>query len=133
MSTRTVKAEDVIYKALLESKGSSLYQNELCKRLGLNSKTVSKVLKKLEEQGIIKREKAYRSGKITYKITFLKKKEEVEEKGAIDKAKKPDLGLFLKIPCFTCIHIDNCFEGGYFEPKACPLIKRWVESSLNEG
>lgn len=131
MSSRTVKAEDVIYRVLLENEGKVLYQNELCKKLSLNSKTVSKVLKKFEDQGIIKREKAYRSGKITYRITFLKRKEEIGGRAEIETV-KPNLNLFLKIPCFTCLHIDYCYEGGYFEPKACPWIKKWIEDSVKE-
>lgn len=133
MPPRGVRAEDIIYKELVGKPGSVFYQNELCKKLGLNSKTVSKVLKKFEEKGIVKREKAYRSGKITYRITLLKRREDIElESQVTTTIAKPTLDAFIEIPCFSCIYMDSCYEGGYHEPKSCPWIRKWLEDSVKQ-
>uniref|UniRef100_A0A7C4JN85 MarR family transcriptional regulator n=1 Tax=Staphylothermus marinus TaxID=2280 RepID=A0A7C4JN85_STAMA len=131
MPSRGIRAEDLIYRELIENPGSVFYQNELCRKLGVNSKTVSKVLRKFEERGIIKREKAYRSGKITYRIIVLKK--EIEQGNSLSTTTtKTSLDMFIDIPCFSCIHMDNCYEGGYYEPKYCPWIKEWLEANIKK-
>ncbi|MEM0100826.1 MAG: MarR family transcriptional regulator [Candidatus Methanomethylicaceae archaeon] len=110
--------------SMLHNSGE-LIQSRLPKQLGVNAKTISKVLKSLEKNGIIKREKFIDDGRVTYKISLLKKEQRVE----LD-----DIGW---APCTTCPNLERCGRGQPISPENCEkltiAIKMEYQKLLSSG
>lgn len=119
-----------ILEEVLSSEKKCAYQFELRKKLNLSNKTLTKVLKKLENEGIIKREKAYRSGRTTYRIIIVN--QELALRMLKAKTKEPELNDFTDIPCLSCPYVDSCFEGGYYEPTSCQWLWSWIRTGRFE-
>ncbi len=107
------KAYDLIKK----SGKKGILQNELWRRLGVDSREGSRIALKLVKRGLIEREPVVHNGKRTYRL-FLKKKEELLYKIKLD-------GV-LDIPCFTCPHYTRCSSGGYINPATCDKLTEWI-------
>lgn len=95
--------------SMLRNSGE-LIQSRLPKQLNVNAKTISKVLKTLEKNGVIKREKYIEDGKVTYKIFLVKK----EQKIGLD-----DISW---APCTTCPNLERCGRGQPISPENCEKL-----------
>ncbi|MET1159839.1 MAG: winged helix-turn-helix transcriptional regulator [Thermoprotei archaeon] len=127
MPRRLTELDRKVFEYLLKKGDNGVPQNVLWKELGLTSRDASRSLKKLEEMGYVKREPIVVNGRRTYRVIPLKKSiEELEEKKEI--IVKPILSLdgFTMIPCMYCPYIDQCYEGGYYDPTQCDLLINWV-------
>ncbi|MCD6492747.1 MAG: winged helix-turn-helix transcriptional regulator [Archaeoglobaceae archaeon] len=91
---------------ILEQKGSVL-QKDLWKELKIDSSKCSRILRKLEKEGLIKRVEVVVDGVKTFKIIPAGAEEEEEEKElnlmAIMEKMEDLAGL---PPCFGCLEID---------------------------
>lgn len=95
--------------SMLQSSGE-LIQSRLSKQLGVNAKTISKALKSLEKSGIIKRERHVDDGRVTYKISLVRKEQRVELN---------DIGW---TPCATCPNLERCGRGQPISPENCEKL-----------
>ena len=117
---------------LLSNEGKDVLQSELWKELGLTSKELSKALKKLEEEGVIKREPVTYKGKRTYRITLVADTLARVQKTGLQAGRLGRLVVsklvdeVLDIPCVSCPFINRCYEGGFYDPVNCQFINEWV-------
>jgi len=100
-----------------------VYQHELWKALGLDSREGSRLALRLLKKGLIIREPTIHNGRRTYKL-FLAKKEKRRVKLEIH------IGSVIEVPCFTCKHLERCHLGGFFDPTTCPMLRRWIHSKV---
>jgi DNA-binding Lrp family transcriptional regulator len=130
---------DRILEFLLENEGRDILQSDLWKELGLSSKDVSKTLKKLEEEGLIKREPVVYKGRKTYKITVLSDSLLNLDKIGVTRTRPVGRYLVRKlvnealdIPCLSCPYINKCYEGGFYDPVNCQFLNEWVLRNMRE-
>lgn len=89
---------------------NELIQSRLPKLLGVDSKAISKALKVLERNGIIRKEKFVDEGKVTYKIHLVKKEQGIE------------LNDISWTPCITCPNLERCGRGQPISPENCEKL-----------
>ncbi|HJJ90064.1 MAG TPA: MarR family transcriptional regulator [Methanocorpusculum sp.] len=96
--------------AHIREKPEGVYQNRLWKDLGVDSRTCSRILKKLEDSGYIKREKCKNEGNRTYLVHL------IEEKQTID----PMLLMAgeVIVPCVACD--EEC------DIELCKMLEDWM-------
>lgn len=96
-----------------------ILQKELWKKLGLDSRKGLKIIKRLEEQGLIEREQIVQRGRKTYVVRATHKlKKEIELPEFLD-----------ELPCFYCPNLSRC-ASGEIDFLSCPALKRWLESDV---
>ena len=111
MDKLTNKVCEII--ADFEEKG--MLQNDLWKKLKLNTRDGSRLALRLERRGLITREKILQKGRWTYKLII--------EQAPIK------LESLIDSPCLTCPVEQKCDpENAYPEPSPlhCQLIEDWV-------
>jgi hypothetical protein len=123
----TKPIEQLEAKALeiIKSRGDEgVYQHELWRTLGLDSREGSRLALRLLKKGLIVREPVVHNGRRTYKLYIAK---QVKRSFKID----VDFTPFLEVPCFTCPHMGSrCFEGGFFDPRNCPMLREWLDKRV---
>jgi len=132
----SIKLTDIDKKILdyLAKRRRGVPQNELWKKLKINSRDASRSLIKLESAGLIKREPIVHKGRRTYLVKPVKDKyEEILGIGGKIREDVIDFNGFLDIPCMYCPYIDNlCYEGGYYDPRTCELLYQWLRNNLKK-
>lgn len=115
---------DVFLLKWLNKQKDIVYQNDIPKLTGIDAKTVSKSLYKLEKLGLIIREQTDHNKRKTYivKIDFEKAAKQLEEIGETLFEPRDLFEQIADIPCLSCQNINKCYEGGFYDPVYCPLI-----------
>jgi DNA-binding Lrp family transcriptional regulator len=126
-----------ILEFLLENEGRDILQSDLWKELGLSSKDVSKILKKLEEEGLIKREPVVYKGRKTYKIMVLSDSLLNSDKIGVTRSvgrylMRKLVNEALDIPCLSCPYISKCYEGGFYDPVNCQFLNEWILRNMRD-
>ncbi|QOJ78263.1 hypothetical protein IG193_05695 [Infirmifilum lucidum] len=107
--------ERKVLEAVKESGEAGILQKELWKRLSLDSRRGLRIIRKLEEQGLILREQVILHGRKTYIVRpALKLKKEVIIPDFLD-----------EVPCFYCPSLAKC-ASGEVDFHNCPTLKRWL-------
>jgi len=125
---RDTGISEIEQKALeiIKKRGENgIYQYELWRELGLDSRDGSRLAQRLLRRGLIVRKPAVHNGRRTYKLFIAK---HVPKPIEVD----VDADEFLEIPCFTCRYLDKCHRGGFHDPVKCPLIRDWIEAKMRE-
>ncbi|WP_440059871.1 MarR family transcriptional regulator [Thermogladius sp. 4427co] len=128
--------DEKILEFLIENEGRDIIQSEISKTLGLNSKEVSRVIKKLEDEGLIQREPLVYKGRRTYRIIV--NIHNITEQGktslyaTIVKRKLVEniVQEVVEIPCVYCPYINRCYEGGFYDPTNCQFINEWFKTRI---
>ena len=105
-------------------------QAELWKVLGISSRKASDIVKKLEKEGLIRREKVKVGGTVTYKLIYVSKEVcNVRQ----EETKINDIEV-LEIPCLTCLDIDRCGIGVHtpLTPETCEKLTHWLSSRAKQ-
>ncbi len=112
---------------IIKSRGNDgIYQNELWKMLGIDSREGSRIALRLLKKGLIVREPVVHNGRRTYRLLLAKPaKPQVKF--------KVNLNTVLEIPCFTCPHLERCHVGGFFDPRTCHKLNQWIEFKIKSG
>jgi len=112
-----MEVEEKVLK-LIRSRKKGILQNELWKKAEIDRRKCSRIVEKLEKEGLIVREEETNKGSRTYRIKFAEKKQE--------KIKNFNLLLVKDIfaPCTGCIL--ECV------PETCPPLSEWVFNLANE-
>jgi len=98
-----------------EAGEKGVLQKDLWKKLGLDSRKGLKIVRKLEEQGLILREQVVLRGRKTYVI-----------RPATPLQKETTIPDFLEeIPCFFCPNLARC-ASGEVDFLECPILRRWL-------
>ena len=109
---------------IIKSRGNEgIYQHELWKALGLDSREGSRLALRLLKKGLIIREPAVHRGRRTYKLYLAK---QVKQQVRLEVR----IGNALEIPCFACKNLEKCHSGGFFDPINCPLLGAWLNSKI---
>jgi len=126
LGEKSSELSEIETKALEIIKASGeegIYQHELWKRLGLDSREGSRLALRLLKKGLIVREPTVHKGRRTYKL-FIATRSKERVKLTIK------IGQVIEIPCFSCKNLERCHAGGFFDPRTCPLLRTWLNKKL---
>ena len=115
------KRNDLEYKALklITNTGSNgILQSELWRKLGASSREGSRIAIKLENKGLIRREKELSGGRWTYRL--YPKREPITIDSIAD------------CPCFTCPESARCEPWGAISPNTCEKLTEWLLRLIQE-
>ncbi len=110
---------------IIKSRGEEgIYQHELWKLLGIDSREGSRLALRLYKKGLIRREPAVHRGHRTYRLYLAKPGEVTVKTVELDVS----LNVALEVPCFTCPFLNECYNGGFHDPRRCPRLTAWLAS-----
>jgi hypothetical protein len=113
------KRNDLEQKALHYVVGTGyqgVLQSDLWRELGASSREGSRVSIKLEEKGLIRREKELQEGRWTYRL--------------YPKRLPASIETIVDCPCLLCPDNARCDPTTALSPKSCPKLTDWI---LNLG
>jgi len=99
------------YNLLLEKMDEGIPQSDLWKELGITSREGSRLVKEMEERGLVQREKILYNGRWTYKLSV--------------KRKPLRIGLIEDIFCFNCEYEHKCTAASPQFLRTCEHIEEW--------
>jgi hypothetical protein len=116
------KRNDLEQKALhfvINTGKEGVLQSELWRELGASSREGSRVAIKLEEKGLIRREKELQGGRWTYRL--------------FPKRLPPSIESIADCPCLLCRDNARCDPTTAISPKSCVKLTEWILSLGKEG
>ncbi|AEM38429.1 B-block binding subunit of TFIIIC [Pyrolobus fumarii 1A] len=114
---------------IIKSRGKEgIYQHELWKLLGIDSREGSRLALRLYKKGLIVREPAVHRGHRTYKLYLAKPGSTTPRSFKMDVS----LNVAIEVPCFTCLYLHECYTGGFHDPRKCPRLSIWLTSKTEE-
>jgi len=111
------KRNDLEQKALhhvVNTGYQGVLQSELWRELGASSREGSRVSIKLEEKGLIRREKELQEGRWTYRL--------------YPKRLPASIETIIDCPCLLCPDNARCDPTTAISPKSCPRLTEWIIS-----
>ncbi len=111
------KRNDLEQKALhfvVNTGHEGVLQSELWRELGASSREGSRVAIKLEEKGLIRREKELQGGRWTYRL--------------FPKRMPPSIESIADCPCLLCQDNARCDPTTAISPKNCAKLTEWILS-----
>jgi len=94
-------------------------QSDLWRELGASSREGSRVSIKLEEKGLIRREKELQEGRWTYRL--------------YPKRLPASIATIVDCPCLLCPDNERCDPTTTLSPKSCPKLTDWILSLGKEA
>jgi len=116
------KRNDLEQKALhfvINTRHEGVLQSELWRELGASSREGSRVAIKLEEKGLIRREKELQGGRWTYRL--------------FPKRLPPSIESIADCPCLLCKDNARCDPTTAISPKSCAKLTEWILLLGKEG
>jgi hypothetical protein len=89
-----------------------LLQSELWRKLGASSREGSRIAIKLEDKGLIRREKELRHGRWTYRL--------------YPKRLPASINSILDCPCMMCPDNQRCDPSSAITPQVCEKLTEWL-------
>lgn len=111
------KRDDLEYKALhfIVNIGSQgILQSNLWRKLGASSREGSRIALKLENKGLIKREKELFGSRWTYRL--------------YPKRLPASINSIIECPCLMCPNDARCGAWGTISPNECKRLTEWILS-----
>jgi hypothetical protein len=115
------KRNDLEQKALqfiINTGFEGILQSELWRKLGASSREGSRIAIKLEEKGLIRREKELRGGRWTYRL--------------YPKRLPASLDSIADCPCLMCPDNPRCDPSSAISPQNCDKLTEWLFSIVSE-
>ena len=115
------KRDDLEYRALhfiLHTRSQGVLQADLWRRLGASSREGSRIALKLENKGLVRRERELRSGRWTYRL--------------FPKRLPSSINSILECPCLMCSSDARCGAFGNVSPLACGTLNDWISVLAKE-
>jgi len=109
------KRNDLEYKALhfiSQTRSQGVLQSDLWRKLGASSREGSRIALKLENKGLIRRDRELRSGRWTYRL--------------FPKRHPPSINSIIACPCLMCSEDPRCSAWGAISPNGCERLTEWV-------
>ncbi len=109
------KPNDLEQKALqiiMNSGNEGLLQSELWRKLGASSREGSRIALKLEDKGLIRRERELRNGRWTYRL--------------YPKRLPASIDSIADCPCMMCPDSQRCGPSGAVTPQNCEKLTEWL-------
>ena len=116
------KRNDLEQKALhyvVNTGYQGVLQSDLWRELGASSREGSRVSIKLEEKGLIRREKELQEGRWTYRL--------------YPKRLPASIESIVDCPCLLCADNARCDPTTAISPKSCPRLTDWILSLGKDG
>ena len=104
--------EHTALQIVINSGKEGIIQSDLWRKLNASSREGSRVSLKLENKGLIRREKELSEGRWTYRL--------------YPKRKPVSLDSVLTQPCLLCTLVPKCELGGSISPITCELLRNWL-------
>ncbi len=129
-------------KMIIEAGEKGLLQQDLWKRLNIDSRDGSRIALRLAKKKLITRELVTVKGRKTYRLIALvdkvpeegkeeEEKKEVTYERRLPRAPKLEVKVNLKsiltIPCTRCPHLKRCAPGQFYDPAKCPKLTAWLQ------
>jgi predicted transcriptional regulator len=115
------KKNDLEHKALMSiaNTGSEgVLQSDLWRKLGASSREGSRIALKLENRGLINRQKELCEGRWTYRL--------------YPKRKPASINSIADCPCLTCSENMRCGSWGATSPNGCDKLTEWILKQTSE-
>jgi len=115
------KRDDLEYRALYfisHTRSQGVLQADLWRRLGASSREGSRIALKLENKGLVRRERELRSGRWTYRL--------------FPKRQPPSINSIMECPCLMCSNDPRCGAFGSVSPIACVTLTDWISVLAGE-
>lgn len=115
------KRNDLEQKALqyIISMGfEGVLQSELWRKLGATSREGSRIALKLENKGLVRREKELRDGRWTYRL--------------FPKRLPASIDSIADCPCLMCPDFSRCAPSSVISPQTCEKLTQWLVSISKE-
>lgn len=111
------KRNDLEHKALqsvMNTGYAGVLQSDLWRQLGASSREGSRISIKLENKGLIRREKELRDGRWTYRL--------------FPKRMPASIDSIADCPCLMCPDNPRCDPSSAISPQNCERLTEWVVS-----
>ena len=109
------KRNDLEHKALqyvMNTGFKGVLQSDLWRELGASSREGSRISIKLEEKGLIRREKELCEGRWTYRL--------------FPKRMPASIDSIADCPCLMCVDDPRCDPSGSVSPQSCERLTEWL-------
>jgi len=109
------RRDDLEYKALhfiANTRSIGVLQADLWRKLGASSREGSRIALKLENKGLIRREKELCDGRWTYRL--------------FPKRLPASINSVMDCPCLMCPNDPRCGAWGTVSPNDCERLTEWV-------
>jgi len=109
------RRDDLEYKALhfiTNTIGQGVLQADLWRMLGASSREGSRIALKLENKGLIRRQKELFDGRWTYRL--------------FPKRRPASINSVIECPCLMCPNDTRCGAWGTVSPNGCERLTEWV-------
>jgi hypothetical protein len=116
------KRNDLEQKALhfvVNTGYTGVLQSELWRELGASSREGSRIAIKLEEKGLVRREKELEGGRWTYRL--------------VPKRLPASIETIVDCPCLLCQDNARCDPTTAISPKSCGKLTDWILSLDKSG
>jgi hypothetical protein len=113
------KKEDEALKLIAEAGSKGILQCELWERLKIDSGDASDIARKLERDGLVRRQRELHAGRWTYRLFATKK--------------LVTLDSIIDCPCTVCLDMDKCSAGGDISPINCDRMARWLVKLVKQN
>jgi len=116
------KRNDMEHKALsfIANIGNEgVLQSDLWRQLGASSREGSRIALKLEDKGLIHRQKELCEGRWTYRL--------------YPKRKPASINSIADCPCLTCLENLRCGSWGATSPNDCEKLTDWILKQASEN
>ncbi|UCE96074.1 MAG: transcriptional regulator [Candidatus Bathyarchaeota archaeon] len=98
---------------------AGVLQSDLWRQLDASSREGSRISIKLENKGLIRRERELSEGRWTYRL--------------YPKRKRASINSIIDCPCLTCLENIRCGAYGATSPNDCEKLTDWLISLTQEG
>ncbi|MEM0114044.1 MAG: winged helix-turn-helix domain-containing protein [Metallosphaera sp.] len=116
----SIEKEELIHKKILESGEEGISQQELARKMGLSTRELAMIVKKLIDKKMIAKKAIKENGKSVIKLYAIKT---VQESYIYINLNSID-----QIPCFTCKLLFKCDNGAHVNPSSCTKLSSWILS-----
>ncbi|MCD6488973.1 MAG: AsnC family transcriptional regulator [Desulfurococcales archaeon] len=116
------------YELIKKHGRKGIYQNDLWRTLGINSREASRIVAKLLKKNLITRKPGVNRGRKTYLLIVIpeSRRKKIIRRREIPKP-RIDIRPFLDIPCVKCPYINKCYTGGFYDPTRCTWMEEWLD------
>lgn len=112
--------EKIIQEKIAESGEDGVSQQELAKSIGISTRELSIIIKKLIEKKVIQKKTVKENGKSVVKLFAIKTFEEPNIYVNLESIKD--------VPCFSCKLLYKCNNGAHVTPSSCSKLSDWILS-----
>ncbi len=119
MESNISSYENLIQEKILEKGDEGISQQELARSVGLSTRELSMIVKKLIEKKVIVKKTVKENGKSVVKL-FATKSQSTSKEIYIN------LDSVKEIPCFSCKLLFKCNNGAHVNPGSCSKLSEWI-------